>query len=246
MKVLVCDDSQEDLDWVAALLAEPCRKIRAQLTAASRPEELGDLSCFDLAFLDIDMKGTDGLTLARRLRAARPDAVIVFVTNFVQYAPEGYEVQAFRYLLKPTLEEKLVPCFDLAVQELLSRRQSITVRADGEMVELPLREILYFQSDQRTATAHLARDGRDSCRFYASITDLARQLEGAGFLRVQRSYLVNMAYIRRFQSDAVELQDGTRLPVSEKCRPAPGQRRNSPSGPLLQASGSISFLGLPR
>ena len=196
MKVLVCDDSQEDLDRVAALLAEPCRDIRAQLTAASRPEELGDLSCFDLAFLDIDMKGTDGLTLARRLRAARPDAVIVFVTNFVQYAPEGYE--------------------DLAVQELLSRRQSITVRADGEMVELPLREILYFQSDQRTATAHLARDGRDSCRFYASITDLARQLEGAGFLRVQRSYLVNMTYIRRFQSDAVELQDGTRLPVSEK------------------------------
>ena len=216
MKVLVCDDSQEDLDRVAALLAEPCRNIRAQLTAASRPEELGDLSCFDLAFLDIDMKGTDGLTLARRLRAARPDAVIVFVTNFVQYAPEGYEVQAFRYLLKPTLEEKLMPCFDLAVQELLSRRQSITVRADGEMVELPLREILYFQSDQRTATAHLARDGRDSCRFYASITDLARQLEGAGFLRVQRSYLVNMTYIRRFQSDAVELQDGTRLPVSEK------------------------------
>ena len=94
MKVLVCDDSQEDLDRVAALLAEPCRNIRAQLTAASRPEELGDLSCFDLAFLDIDMKGTDGLTLARRLRAARPDAVIVFVTNFVQYAPEGYEVQA--------------------------------------------------------------------------------------------------------------------------------------------------------
>ena len=216
MNLLVCDDSQEDLDRVAALLAEPCRKIRAQITVTCQPEELEDLSVFDLAFLDIDMKGMDGLTLARRLRAARPDAVIVFVTNFVQYAPEGYEVQAFRYLLKPTLEEKLVPCFDLAVQELLSRRQSITVRAGGEMVELPLREILYFQSDQRTVTAHLAGDSREACRFYTSITDLARQLEGAGFLRVQRSYLVNMAYIRRFQSDAVELQNGTWLPVSEK------------------------------
>ena len=84
------------------------------------------------------------------------------------------------------------------------------------MVELPLREILYFQSDQRTVTAHLAGDSREACRFYTSITDLARQLEGAGFLRVQRSYLVNMAYIRRFQSDAAELQNGTRLPVSEK------------------------------
>ena len=89
MKVLVCDDNQDDLDRVAALLAEPRRNVRAQITAASRPEELEDLSCFDLAFLDIDMKGMDGLTLARRLRAARPDAVIVFVANFVQYAPEG-------------------------------------------------------------------------------------------------------------------------------------------------------------
>lgn len=66
MKVLVCDDCQKDLERVAALLAEPCRKIRAQLTAVSRPQELEDLSGFDLAFLDIDMKGMDGLTLARR------------------------------------------------------------------------------------------------------------------------------------------------------------------------------------
>ena len=216
MKVLICDDSQEDLDQIAALLSESCRKIRAQITATIQPEDLEDLSGYDLTFLDIDMKGMDGLTLARRLRAARPDAVIVFVTNFVQYAPEGYEVQAFRYLLKPTLEEKLLPCFDLAVQELLSRRQSIAVRADGEMVELSLRDILYFQSDQRTATAHLVGGNRKECRFYTSMTDLTKQLEGAGFLRVQRSYLVNMIYIRRLQSDAVELQNGIKLPVSEK------------------------------
>lgn len=48
------------------------------------------------------------------------------------------------------------------------------------------------------------------------MTDLTKQLEGAGFLRVQRSYLVNMIYIRRLQSDAVELQNGIKLPVSEK------------------------------
>lgn len=216
MEVLVCDDDQEALGRITALLAEPCRKIRAGITATDQPEELDELARFDLAFLDIDMKGMDGLTLARRLRAVRPDAVIVFVTNFIQYAPEGYEVQAFRYLLKPALEEKLPACFDLAVEELNRRRQSITVRSDGEIVELPLREILYFESDQRTATAHLAGDGREDCRFYVSMTDLTRQLEEAGFLRVQRSYLVNMAYIRQLQYDAVELQNGVRLPVSAK------------------------------
>ena len=58
------------------------------------------------------------------------------------------------------------------------------------MVELPLREIFYFQSDQRTATAHLAGDDQKECRCYVSMTDLAKELEDVGFLRVQRSYLV--------------------------------------------------------
>ncbi|WP_158098844.1 LytTR family DNA-binding domain-containing protein [Faecalibacterium sp. An122] len=216
MKILVCDDDQKALGRVTALLAEPCRKIQAQLTATEHPEQLKDLSGFDLAFLDIDMKGLNGLTLARRLRAARSDAVIVFVTNFIQYAPEGYEVQAFRYLLKPTLEEKLPACFSLAVEEIKRRRQSIVVRSDGNMVELHLRDVLYFESNQRIVTAFLSSGESEPCRFYASLTELTRQLEDAGFLRIQRSYLVNMAYIQQFQYGSVELQNGVRLPVSAK------------------------------
>ena len=216
MNLLVCDDDRQDLDRITALLEGPCQEMGAKLVATSRPEELEDLSRFDLAFLDIDMKELNGLTLARRLRAARPDAVIVFITNFVQYAPEGYEVQAFRYLLKPALEEKLPACFALAVEELRRRRRSIIVRSEGEAVELQLRDILYFESDQRMVTAHLLRNQRPNCRFYFSLTELARQLEGAGFLRVQRSYLVHMVYIQRLQYGTVELRGGVRLPVSTK------------------------------
>lgn len=216
MKILVCDDDQKALGRVPALLAEPCRKIQAQLTATEHPEQLKDLSGFDLAFLDIDMKGVNGLTLARRLRAARPDAVIVFVTNFVQYAPEGYEVQAFRYLLKPDLDEKLPACFALAMEELCRRRQTFTVRADGEEVTLLLRDILYFESDQRTITAHLTGTERPLCRFTGGISDLSESLGITGFLRVHRSYLVNMAYIQRFQYGQMELRNGVQLPVSKK------------------------------
>lgn len=216
MKVLVCDDEPEALEKIESLLARPCREAGAELIISDRPEQLDNLAEFDLAFLDIDMARLDGMTLARRLRAARPDAVIVFVTNFIQYAPEGYEVQAFRYLLKPTLEEKLPACFSLAVEEIKRRRQSIVVRSDGNMVELHLRDVLYFESNQRIVTAFLSSGESEPCRFYASLTELTRQLEDAGFLRIQRSYLVNMAYIQQFQYGAVELQNGVRLPVSAK------------------------------
>ena len=131
MNLLVCDDDRQDLDRITALLAGPCQEVGAKLMATTRPEELEDLSCFDLAFLDIDMKEMNGLTLARRLRAARPDAVIVFITNFVQYAPEGYEVQAFRYLLKPALEE-------MTASESFSNSSCLVVEENHKSTELSL------------------------------------------------------------------------------------------------------------
>lgn len=216
MNVLVCDDDPQALGWITSLLAGPCREIRARLVSASHPETLNDLSEFDLAFLDIDMKGLDGLTLARRLRDARPDAIIVFVTNFIQYAPEGYEVQAFRYLLKPALEEKLPACFALAVEELHRRRQIVTFRASGEEIELPVQKILYFESEQRSVAVHLSGWDREVCRFAGSLTQIANRMEGLGFLRIHRSYLVNMACIRKLQYGSLELKDGTQLPVSKK------------------------------
>lgn len=216
MNILVCDDDPQALGRITGLLIEPCRKIQARLVSVGHPETLNDLSEFDLAFLDIDMKGLDGLTLAYRLRDARPDAVIVFVTNFVQYAPEGYELQAFRYLLKPALEEKLPACFALAVEELHRRRQTVTFRASREEIELPVQKILYFESERRGVAVHLSGWDREVCRFAGSLTELTSRMEGLGFLRVHRSYLVNMACIRKLQYGSLELKDGTQLPVSEK------------------------------
>lgn len=53
-------------------------------------------------------------------------------------------------------------------------------------------------------------------RFYGKMEDLAAELEGDGFLRIQKSYLVNMAYIKKFNYDRVVLFDGKELSVSQK------------------------------
>ncbi len=81
---------------------------------------------------------------------------------------------------------------------------------------LLLRDILYFESDQRTITALLSVAERPLCRFTGGISELSESLRIAGFLRVHRSYLVNMAYIQRFQYGQMELRGGVQLPVSKK------------------------------
>ena len=96
--------------------------ISAHFYSFSDPGAIKDLSSYDIAFLDIDMGDSSGIDLARTLRRETPGVVIVFLTNFIQYAPEGFEVQAFRYLLKRDMNEKLIPYFEAASKKSFNKR----------------------------------------------------------------------------------------------------------------------------
>lgn len=95
MQILVCDDNPYMVKRLADLIGEQIalQGIAATLSIISNTEDLHhlDYTAFDLAFLDVDMGEYNGVDLARKLHTARPDAVIVFVTNFIEYAPSGYE-----------------------------------------------------------------------------------------------------------------------------------------------------------
>ena len=75
--------------------------------------------------------------------------MIIFLTNFIQYAPEGFEVQAFRYLLKTNMQERLVSYFEDAVKEVVRKKQIITISVNSELIDIPVNHILYLESNLR-------------------------------------------------------------------------------------------------
>lgn len=87
---------------------------------------------------------------------------------------------------------------------------------NGEQLHIKYQDILYMESRQRVMRLFTLTDTRSRGYFYASMEDTEKQLDPAGFLRVQRSYLVNMAHIQKLNYDKVILTDGTELPVSQK------------------------------
>ena len=94
------------------------------------------LSQYHIMFLDIDMDERSGMDIARRVRELHLDTVIIFVTNYPEFSMEGYEVRAFRYLLKQELEQKLPNYFRDALAEL--------PRDDKFCIFLPTRSRLTF------------------------------------------------------------------------------------------------------
>ena len=116
INILVCDDDtvflRQQADNIAVVLENhhlPAR-VHTFSDKSDIPESL--LQSCDMAFLDIDFPKAafNGMDIARRLRLCNRDTVIIFVTNYVEYAREGYEVQAFRYLLKKEIPQKLEKC----------------------------------------------------------------------------------------------------------------------------------------
>ena len=139
MNVLVCDDDRQIVDSIIEELKKKSEKtnVSSRFYGFSQPSHI-DLSLpYDIALLDIDMGETNGIELARKLRAENRNIVIIFITNFIQYAPEGFEVQAFRYLLKSDLSAKLYSYFDSAVQEVLQRKQLVTISINSEIIDTP-------------------------------------------------------------------------------------------------------------
>ena len=94
LNLLICDDEPAVAEQVSALLRDHCEKsgISAHFYPFSDPGAIKDLSSYDIAFLDIDMGDSSGIDLARTLRRENPGVVIIFLTNFIQYAPEGIPV----------------------------------------------------------------------------------------------------------------------------------------------------------
>lgn len=226
IRVIICDDDEVFLEKLRNSIESALQSmnVSAKIHTYSRMEDIGQpiLASCDIAFLDIDFAHTryNGLDIARKLRVERKDAIIIFVTNFIEYAPEGYEVQAFRYVLKLDVESKLKDYLQQAVAQLQSVCETLKIKVNGEIIDIPLASILYIESQLRMVLIHVRKDSSGksiktySC--YAALSEMEKQLEPQGFLRIQKSYLVNMEHLRRFQCKEATLDNGMTLRVSEQ------------------------------
>ena len=219
MHILICDDDAafgtRMAEYVAAYFA--ARSILVQTavcTSAGQALETPELELYQLAFLDVDMPGVNGMVLGRQLKQKCPGLKLVYVSAYLEFALEGYTVNAYRYLLKRDIVHTLPSCLDDLLAELTDQRKTLTVHHNRAATEIPLDQIYYLESDLRKINVYGETLHKPLCSYYGKLTDLPASLQEDGFLRVGRSFVVNMRYIRQISNYKVMLQNGVELGVS--------------------------------
>lgn len=216
MRIAICDD---ELDYRRLLhekiLQDSIRHdYEAEITEYESARELlvaiDEGFRADVFFLDIQMEQSrdDGIQAGRELRRRGVDGLIVYVTGFLDYVQTGYEVKAFRYLLKSQIEDKLPKVLADIRQELSV--ESYYFQSCGETLCVEKGRILYLESNARVLRLVA---GEEEYRFYDSL-DHAESVLGEGFLRCHRSYLVNIRKIQKYSGSEILLQGNIVIPVS--------------------------------
>ena len=184
-----------------------------QLRTFSSGEELLSYDGqIDILFLDIQMKGMDGIETARKLRDSKFRGFLIFITVLKEMVFQSFEVQAYDYLVKPVEEKQ----FEKTMERLYASMQnasedSLLVQQGYERRIVPKDEIVFCEVIDRKIYLNLASG--EVVDYYERIENLETKL-GSHFFRCHRSYLINLKHLKGYKNGTAYMDNGKEVPVS--------------------------------
>ena len=217
-KIAVCDDNETDQAYVIGFLNTWARlndrsiEIHTFISAEEFLFQYADEKDYHVLILDIEMGKMNGVELAREIRLGNSELQIVFVTGFPDFIAEGYDVDAIHYLMKPLERDRFYKAMDKAIERIRLVEPYIILQEKGETLRLNLRNILYVEVFSHSCVIHTTSG---SIEQKVSITELEKSF-GEQFVRVHRSYLVNLERVKQIGKTEIVLENDEIVPLSRR------------------------------
>lgn len=223
MKIAIIEDEQAHTDLLCRYLEAWSKYRDIPVNIMSFPDAESFLFTwmgnrdYDVLFVDIQMKKINGMEMAKRVREQDPDIAIVFTTAVEDHMAEGYEVEAMRYLLKPISQKKLYQCMNRAL-ERGGRERYVLVQTKDEILKLAVNKIMYVEARGHGCVIEFCPQMSSTFQVEAtdSISVLEERLGKKDFIRCHRSFICRIDKIRYIRRAWIELDNGSRIPVSRR------------------------------
>ena len=210
----ICDDESKELDYLRQLVKEWAHKHSFDTSITSFPSaeaflfKYAEEKSYDILLLDIEMSNMNGVQLAKEVRVENKEVQIIFITGFMDYISDGYDVDALHYLLKPVDEEKFFSVLDRAVVKLKRNEKVLILNLGDENVRIPLYEIQFLEVQRNYVTVH----GKNDYTIKSTLSELEKELDD-GFFRIGRSFIINLRYVKRITKTDIYLTNETTIPL---------------------------------
>ena len=218
INIAVCDDEKCMSEKIEKMAEDFFKRKNTDISVvkySSGEELLKSNERIDILFLDIGMRGMDGIETARKLRAHGFNGFLVFITVLKEMVFQSFEVQPFDYLVKPVQEElfeKTMERLFLSMQDRLSpEKVNLLVQKGYESNIISFQDIICCEIIDRKVYLYLVSGEVTS--YYERIENLEKKLDGR-FFRCHRSYLINLNHLKSYRNNTAYMEDGKEIPVS--------------------------------
>ena len=230
LRCIAVDDEPLALGLVAAFIDKtPFLTLTGRYSSAVEALQVIHQEEIDIIFLDIQMPDLTGIELARVIeKSGAPGPRIIFTTAFNQYALDGFRVDALDYLLKPFNYEEFLRAASKAKAyvELLQKASAANIvetkdeylflKVEYQLVRIAYEDILYMEGLKDYVKVHLKSDTKPVLSL-TSLKALEEKLPSARFMRVHRSFIVNLDKIGAVTRNTIQIGSIT-IPVSDQYK----------------------------
>ncbi len=213
-RFLLCDDSEEHLyileEYIKKLFVDKnvsytCHKT----TSGTEAFEMYMKQKYDVVFMDIIMPEISGFEVSKKIFEIDSDAVIVYVTSYMDYAVKAFEQFAFHYLIKPITEEKLSLVLEKAFQKIekdtlyKNEKSFFIIRKNSKEIKVMNDDVLFFEKVNNYI--HINMENHKDEKIRMTLKELEDVIDMEKYLRCHNGFIVNISKIKSISTKEIEL-----------------------------------------
>ena len=163
---------------------------------------------FDIIILDVEMPGINGLETAEKIRESDKAVILSFLTNYSEFAIQGYEANAIRYILKTQPDYLYMQQLQSIFDEYKQTHKTYAYSNQNMSFRYKLIDILYFEIFSRQILLHTTER---NVEYYGSLSDIYEELKGFNFIKPGKSYVVNLEHIKTIDKNFLIMSNGDKI-----------------------------------
>lgn len=218
IRIAICDDEEifsNEIENIVVRMQENLQQrilIKKFTNAKSLLFAMEQNAGFDILFMDIELENENGIEIVERIKNKYFGLIVIYVTSHQEYVYDIFKTEPLDFIRKPFNEERIKECMLRALDKCYNL-DYLKVRYKSGFLHIKIKDIMYIYSERKKL--HICMTNGEEQVVYGRLDYIEEELNRYDeFIRIQKSYLVNFNFVKRYDFLQIVLQDGKILSVS--------------------------------